>query len=311
MLSRQTVRRPFDRYPLAREAAIAALLLGAFGLWIHLATSLATEVIRALGLSPLGAGSLVAIAVYGAVSGGITALALVAFAGAYVLVRDIDVRIGGFDATVLSYAGAGLLGGVALVALAWGVATGTGSSLSEITGTVVAPDTSVGLPLTITAIGLFIALPAYLLLTHVLIQRTIDRVARERVVVGVTALVVWLIGPTGLLSMDVGRTVLVSALLAVAIALPAVAAATFDRQWLVGVTALPLALLLVGATVQRIAEFGGVGEAGYGVALLGVVTLGVIAYQRTESMLPSALAYATFVVGVDVAIVLLEAGVAV
>lgn len=95
------------------------------------------------------------------------------------------------------------------------------------------------------------------------------------------------------------RVAAVTLLLVASIALVAYAAEAFDRGWLSAFCAVPLALFAAGVVLQWAAGFDGVAGAALGLAEVGLVGVGAYAYERTDSLLPPALAYAAFVVARD------------
>jgi hypothetical protein len=60
---------------------------------------------------------------------------------------------------------------------------------------------------------------------------------------------------------------------------------------------------------ERITDVAGVADGFYTAGEIAVVAVGVAAYQRTESLLPSALTYVSFVVAADLVVYFFEAGV--
>lgn len=301
------VRDPLDRYPLAREAAIAVALVGAFGLLVTTVMDLTSGLAAAAGLDLFGgvAGPFVNDAI---VSGIIAVATMVTFAAVYVRLRGLAVAVGTFDRSVLGYSAAGVLAGVGAVLLVKGLTAVTDSSLSAASDQWISTAAAPGTTAIITGLGLLVTVPAYLLVTHVLVQRTIDRAASDAVTVGLTTFVVAAAGPSELLHVSPLLAVVGYGLVAVAIALPAVAATYYDRRWLTYVTALPVAMLVALLLFERITDLGGLAQGLYALANVGIVALGVFAYQRTGSMLPSGLAVLSFSVVTTALVFALEAG---
>lgn len=304
------LRDPFDRRPLAREGLIAALAFGAFLLW--------TEVLRSAGLLAASAvdpllttsSPLWSLADNAIVASAVIVAGMACFAAGYVRLRGLSVGAIAPETGDLPLVAAAVLLPAAAVAAVYGAASATGTTLSALHGTSAAPETPLIYPVVITGIALSVGLPAYVLLAHVIVQRTLRRAADAGTAIGVTAVLIGFTGPTELIGSGLPmRTSVTTVLLAVAIALPVYAAESFDREWLPWLCGAPLALFAIGFVAEWAADVDGLAAGAYALTRVGVVALGACVYERTDSLLPPALTYAAFVVSIEAVVVGLEAGV--
>lgn len=294
------VRAPFEEHPLAREGAIAVAAFGAVVLWIHALSPVASalqSVVRPGALAETGLGSLAATAL---TNSAVVVAGTVAFTASYARVRDRPIPLALPDRADLPLVAAVAVAPVAAVGVVELLAGATGTSTAALTDSSYAPGVDPVGPATITALVLALGLPVYVLVTHALVQRTLRSAARPWVAIGLTTLLIGTVGPTDLVSS--GRPFQVAAVtlsLAAAIAIPVFAAEAFDRAWLSAFCALPLAIFAGGVVVQWATGFDGFADAALGLAEVGLVGISAYAYERTESLLPPALAYAAFVVARD------------
>jgi hypothetical protein len=105
------------------------------------------------------------------------------------------------------------------------------------------------------------------------------------------------------------RIAAVSLLLAIAIALPAYAAYSFDRGWLPWVCAVPLALFATGIVAEWLAGIEGSAAAALANTEVALVAIGGYGDGETGSLLAQALAYTSFVAATEATILLFETGV--
>ncbi|WP_436909317.1 hypothetical protein [Halosimplex marinum] len=303
------VRAPFDRRPLAREAAVAVAAFGAFVLWIHALWPVAStlrSVVRPGALAETGLGSLAATALTNAA---VVVAGTIVFTVAYARVRGRPLPLGSPDRADLPVVAAAVLAPVGVVAAVQLLAGATGTNLAALTGSSYAAGADPFTAGVVTALGLSFGLPAYVLVTHALVQRTLRSAASPAAAVGLTTLLVGTVGPTDLVSAGLPlRVAVVTLLLIASIALPVYAADAFDRGWLSALSALPLAVFAAGALLQWVTGLDGVAGAALGLAEVGLVGISAYAYERTESLLPPALAYAAFVVARDAVAFLVGTG---
>lgn len=304
------VHAPLDRHPLAREAVVVALLFGSFLVWIEALRPIGYMVASATDPLITVNSDAWALANNALVNGAILVAGMVVFTAIYARVRDLPPSPGVLDRSDLPLLAAATLVPPVGVALVYGLAGVTGTTLSALTDTYVAADTSLVLPMVVTALGLFVGLPAYVLLAHALVQRTLRTATGPWMAVGLTTILVGFVGPTDLAGQGLGvRIAAVSLLLAAGIALPAYAAHSFDRVWLPWVCAVPLALFTIGFVTEWLTGLDGPATVAFALAEVGIVGLGGYTYERTDSLLAPALAYASFVVATKVTVLLFETGV--
>ncbi|QPV63414.1 hypothetical protein I7X12_01900 [Halosimplex litoreum] len=290
------VRAPFEEHPLAREGAIAVAAFGAFVIWIHSLGPVASalqSVVRPGAFAATGLGSLAAT---GLTNSAVVVAGAVAFTAAYARVRGRSVPLSLPDRSDLPLVAAVAVAPVAAVAVVALLAGVTGTSLAALTGSSYAPGVDPVGPATVTGLVLALGLPVYVLVAHALVQRTLRSAARPSVAIGLTTLLIGTIGPTDLVSS--GRPLQVAAVtlsLVAAIAIPVFAAEAFDRAWLSAFCAVPLAVFAAAVVIQWATGFDGVAGAALGLAEVGLVAVSAYAYERTDSLLPPALAYAAFV----------------
>lgn len=289
---------------------MAAALLGGFVLWIQLLLAIGLRLASVAESFLTVESNAWALAETVLVADTVAVVGMVAFAAAYVRVRGLSVTLGLPDRSELWAVAAAVAVPAASVAAVYGLAHATGTTLSSLTGTFVAEDVSLVVPATLMALQLLLGLPAYVLVTHVLVQRTLRAAAGPSVAIGVTTLVVGLAGPTELVTTTVTlQTAVVALLLPVSVALPVYASHSFDVDWLPWLCALPLALFGIGLVTSWLADVDGVAGAAFGLAQIGIVGLAAYSYEETGSLLPPALAYASFVVATEAMVLFFEAGV--
>jgi hypothetical protein len=267
--------------------ALLTAALAVVVLWRHLVSSLLSA-----GVVPVPRSGLVVDVL---VTDGPFVVGIVAFAGAYAAVRDVDVTLTlPSDGNPVGLAVAVPL---ALVGLTKLVGTFEGVPYNSLTKTAYAADASVWPVAVVTGLGLLVGVPVVVAVCQVLVQGSlrpaVDGDAALVLTTLVTAFV--MVDTTGRLSSvpDVGKLVGVVAFTA----LLALGLYGHDRVAVGRVRApvsLPVALFvclvsLAGAT-QVESVTGGL------FALTQFATFGVAAYasDRTGSLLPPALAYAGF-----------------
>ncbi|WP_225333655.1 hypothetical protein [Halomicrobium urmianum] len=284
---------PLERYPLAREAALAALAFGVLQVAVAVSSAVGAPLAGAMRdvASPLadtGPEHLVvsALASTVVVAGGLTVAAV-----AYVRVRDLSVPLALPGRGDLPLVAAALAGPALALVVAALVGDLTGTPFYELSGSRSTPGAAVHVSAVITLLGLALGLPAYLLLAHVIVQPTLRTASDGVTAAGLTTLFVALIGPTSLVRPGPLRAFAVPVLLALAIALPACAAHWYDHRWLTAVAAVPLALVLAGGVHDRVVGVAGPAGALYAGGEVLVVALGSVGVARTDSVVPAAVAF--------------------
>lgn len=304
------VRAPLEQRPLAREAVVVALLFGGFLLWVEALGPVGHAVASATDPLLTVDSDAWALVNNALVQGGVTVAGMVAFTAVYARTRHLSLSPTVPDRSDLPLLAVTALFPPVWVAVVSGLAGVTGTTLSALTDIYVAADASTVLVVVVTVLGLFVSLPAYVLLAHVLVQRTLRTATSPWTAVGLTTLLVGFTGPRELADPGLGpRAAAVSLLLAAAIALPAYAAHSFDRAWLPRVCAIPLVLFTAGFVVEWLTGLGSPAAAALALGDVAVVTVGGYAYERTGSLLAPALAYASFVAATRATILLFETGI--
>ncbi|MDG5778063.1 hypothetical protein VB773_03280 [Haloarculaceae archaeon H-GB2-1] len=308
MVPRHSMREAFGRHPIARETVVAFAGVWAFALWIDLVTDAVFRYVPTGAVDASG-GPHAELALSALLTSGFLIAGMVAFAAGFARLRDLGPAVGLPTRQTLVAGCWATATGVALVGVVQLVATLTGGSLAPLAGVAYAPNARGGLAALVTVLGLFVGVPAYVIPAHLVVQRSGQRTGRPLVAVGLTVLVVGVVGPTGLLNVRPLRMTAATGLLVLAIALPVVAAETVDRDWVTALALLPLAVFLAGLVFERTASVEGATSVAYHGAELAAVAVGAYAYERSNSLLPSALAYTAFVVATRAVVFVADAGV--
>jgi hypothetical protein len=279
--------------PLAVElGAVTAVLAGVY-LWAEL-----------LRRSPTGLPAPVAVPASGAaLLAGVAALV-----GGYAALRDIEVGLS-LPAEPRAVALAALVP-AALAGLTKAVGAVTGVAYNSLTMTAVPADPALGPLFLLTAASLVVGVPALVLVNQVLVQGSLERAVGDGPpAVVLTALVGGLLTTSatgGLAAVPEGGRLLGAAVLA---ALLGVGVLLRDRLPKPHLAYAPAAAFVVLALLSGVA--GTETLAGGLFALAGFATLAVAAdaYERTDSLLAPALAYASLLLSNRAIVLALEAGV--
>jgi hypothetical protein len=307
MVSRRTLSEPFDGHPIARESLVAVVALGTFGLWVDFLSGAIRRYVP-IGAIDAPGSSAAELALTSVLNSVLLLVGMGAFVYAYRRLRSFDGSLAWPDGDVLRQTLLAVGCGVSLVAVVQAVATLTGGSLGAAAGTAYSPKAAVGIAALVTALGLLVAVPAFVVVAHVLVQDGLRRRGRPVVGIALATLVVGLVGPTGLLRLQPLRFGVVTLLVALAIALPVVATERFDHGWLTALTSVPLLVLVLGATFERFLTEPALVSTAYRLVEVAFVAVATIAYERTGSVVPSALGYASFVVTTEAVVFAVEAG---
>lgn len=294
-MSVAALREPFDRRPIAREVLVAFLAVVGLILWLVAIEPLAYDVANAVPLAEVVPADVNSLVVFSLVPSGVLVLGMVAFAVAYVRVRSISVPVGLPDRTTLPDVALALVVPGGLVVVAAGLLGASDSALAAVPAVEPAPGTSAVWAADRIAARLLYGLPAYFVGVHVLVQRTLRRATDPLVAVGLTALLfVPFDLPVGTNVLPL-RVVASSALFALALALPVVAAYHFEEPWLPWLCALPLAVLVGAVFLEFVGSATDLASAVALLAKVAVVAVGAYTYERTDSPVLPALAFASFV----------------
>ena len=297
-----TVRK---HHPITTELGLVVAVATGFAFWPRVASAVSTPVLDSLPLP----GSLL---VDGLVTGGFLLAGLCLFTGAYARLRDVEIGIGLPASEDFGLAALALALPAALVGLTKSVGALTGVPYSSLTRTYVAADASVEPFLVVTGLGLFVGVPSVLLLCHVVVQGSFEKVMDDDFAVGATTVATGflLTGNSGILSAFPGRGKLAgAALFVLAIVVALFATRRVRRGWLRALAFLP-AILLVGVTVVSAGlSVGSVAAGLFGLAQVAVLGLAAYAYERTDTLVVPALAYVSFYLTGKAIVFVFEAGV--
>ena len=303
-----SVSVPLKRRPAAREGAIVALIFGGFILWLG-ALRPVGQLLASLIELPVANSNTWALVDDTIAHGIVLVTGMIAFTLAYSKIRGLQISPGTLDRGDAPLMVALLAVPPIWIAAVSGLASLTGTSLPEVVGRSMAPDSPLVLPAVITVLSLFIGLPAYVLLAHALIQRTLQTATGPWIAIGLTTMLVGFVGPTDIAGSGFElHLIAMSILLAIAIVLPAIAAHVFARGWLVWVCAVPLVLFFISIAVEWLTGANSLAGFTFTLAEIGVVVLGGYAYERTGSLRAPAVAYVSFVLTTDAFVYLIETG---
>ena len=291
-------------HPLATEFALAITVLVGFYLWQRAVPTVPSPMYDAVPFS----GSLL---VDGFVRSGLVLAGLCLLAGAYVSLRNIEVRTGFPSSDDLSLAGAALVLPVVLVGLTKVVGGLTGVLYGSLTLTAVAVDASVEPFLVVTGLGLFVGVPGFLLTCQVVLQGSFRNVVDGKAAAVLTTAVAGflLTGGSGSPSPfpELGKLVgAVLFVLAVGVAL-SVPQRT-SRRWLRFLAWAPAVVLVVISVFSGIAAVESVAGGLFVTTQIVVLGLAAYTYERTETLLVPALAYLSLTLTSSVVVFVFEAG---
>jgi hypothetical protein len=288
---------------MTTELGLIVVAAAAFAFWPRVASTVSTLILDSLALPD-------SLLVDGLVTGSFLLAGLCLFTGTYATLREVGTELPtGGD---LRLAGLALLTPAALVGLTKSMGVLTGVSYGSLTKTYVAADASVEPVLVVTGLGLFIGVPSFLLLCHVVVQGSFEKVVDGEVaVVATTAVTGFLLtSNAGNLSAFPDRGKLAgAALFVLAIGVASYATEEVRRQWLLVLAYLPAILLVGVAVVSGVAGVESVAGALFAFTQVAVLGLAAYAYERTDSLLVPALAYASFSVTGSVIFFVFEAGI--
>ncbi|QZP37294.1 hypothetical protein [Halobaculum magnesiiphilum] len=251
------------------------------------------------------------VLVGGLVAGGVFVAGVAAFAGAYASVRGIGPGVRLPSRRDLPLAAAAVAVPVALVALTELVGTVTGVPYNSLTKTSVAADASLTPVVLVTAVGAVAAVPALVIVCHVLVQGSLARAVDDGTAVVLTTLVAGfvLVGGTGGLVPvpDTGKLV-GAVLFTLLVGVGVFAADRVERERVKFLAYVPL--LSFGAVVllSGVAGIGSVAGGMFAGTRLAVLGVAAYTYDRTDSLLVPALAYTSLLAADRAVVVVLEAG---
>lgn len=312
MAHRPTLQTPLARAPAARATIVVFVALALLIAWYGFVVEPLSAEAWGFGPSPFTDWRSGNFALDVAASAVVSLAGLSAFAAAYVRLRSLPVPTALPDRSALPLVAAAATLPAALVALATLVAAATGTGISTVAGVGISAENTWPSVVVTSLAMLSVSLPAYLLVAHVLVQSTLAGATDRRTALVLTAVIVLAIGIQRfdvLVAdvLDVFRPLAV----ALAVALPVYARASFDRRWLAVLAAVPLAVVAVGVVDGWLGGLDGPAAAVLTLAEATVVVVGVYGCDRTDSLVPPAMAYASYVLAVDAFVFLFDAGFAV
>lgn len=296
--------RTSSLHPIAAEFALVTAALVGFVLWRHAVTASLSAVFDA----PPSPGGLL---VHGVGHGGLLVAGLAAFAGAYAAVRDILVGL-----TLPSRADYGVVGAtvvvpLALVGLTKLVGVLTDVPYNSLTKTSYAADAPLPPVLLVAGLSLLVGVPALVVVGQILVQGSFEQT------VGDSEAIVWTTLVTGFVMTssagglttgpDTGKLVGI-ALFSLALAVALYAAEHVTRPRLRYLAYAPALLFVTLVAASGVAEIDSVAGCLFAATHLAVLGVAAYAYERTDSLLPSALAYASLSLANKFVVFVFEAG---
>lgn len=286
---------------IAREFGLVIAMLAGLYLWRQLVT-------EALSVAGLASGG---VFVTGLVSGGILLAGLVALVGAYAAVRNIDFGLALPSTADLPAVALAVLIPVALVALTKLAGVATGVPYNSLTKTAVAADAPLLPVLRIAVIGLLVGVPALVVVCQVLIQGSFEQVVGGDAAILLTTVVTGfvMVSNTGGLTTvpDLGK-LLGAAVFALLLGVGLFVDERADHDWLRWLGYAPVLVFAAIVVLSGIAAVESVAGGLFAATQLAVLGVAAVTYDRTESLLVPALAYASLLLANRVVVVVFEAG---
>jgi hypothetical protein len=285
--------------PLAVEFGFVTAALVGLYLWQRL--------VAIVGPPPVGS-----VLVGGVVSGGLVLLGVVLFAGTYVAVRDIDPGLAVPTRADRAAVAAAALTPLALVALTKLVGVATGVPFNALTKTAVAADPPLSPILLLAGLSLVVGVPSLVGICQVIVQGSVGRVVDGDAAIVLTTLVtgfVMVSSVGGLATVPdrgkLGGAVVFVLLLGVAL----FAGARVDRDWMRWLAAAPVVAFAALVVLSGVAGVDSIAGALFALSQLATLGVAAYAYDRTDSLLAPALAYANYLLATRAVVVVFEAGI--
>ncbi|ACV49243.1 MULTISPECIES: hypothetical protein [Halomicrobium] len=300
------------RRPLATELLIVVAALLAVQLWTGtLWKRVVGPSVRNLPLADaLGVDGFGAFLASSFVYSGPLVASLVVIAAVYVRARNLPVG------TALP--GRSDLALVALAVVTPAVLIGVTDLVGNVTGvpfkTLVLTAYAERAPFTFVAgttlARVFVAVPLALVLNQVLVQGSVRSItSSDTAIVLTTLLGAFVLGDQGLVG-GIGETpkYVGVGLFALASLAVHVSRTRFDARWIRAVAAVPAVLFVVLSGTQWVASIDSIAAGLYGFANLATLGVAAYTYERTDSLLVPALAYASLFVTSEAIVFLFEPG---
>jgi hypothetical protein len=288
--------------PLAVEVGVVTAVLIGLSLWRRLVAS----VLSAVGLPSVGG-----VPVGGAVGGGLLLVGVVLLAGAYVAVRNIDPGPAVPTRADRAAVAAAVVTPLAFVALTKLVGVATGVPYNALTKTAVAADPPLIPILLLAGLSLFVGVPSLVVICQVIVQGSIGRAVDGDAAIVLTTLVTGfvVVDTTGRLGPipDRGKLAgVVAFVLLLGIALAGNARA--DRDWVRWLAAVPVVAFVALVVLSGVAGVDSLVGGLFALSQLATLGAAAYAYDRTDSLLVPALAYASYLLVTRAVVVGFEAG---
>jgi hypothetical protein len=289
---------------LAVEFGLVTAALVCLVLWRRLLDGLLSATLG----SPSARGGLL---VSGLVDGGLLLVGLVAFAGVYVRVRDVDVGVARPTTADLPTLAAAALTPLALVAATKLVGVATGVPYNALTKASVAADAPLGPIVFVAGLGLLVGVPALLVVCQVLVQGSFERVVDGDAAVVLTTLVAGFLfvnDAGGLTTLPERGKLAGAAVLAGLVGAALVVHERTGRDWLRYLGAAPAVAFVTLVGLSAVASVDTLAGGLFALAHLVTFAVAAFAYDRTDSLLGPAVAYASLLLADRAVVVVFEAG---
>jgi len=283
--------------PLAVEFGLVTTALVGLYLW--------QQFVAIVGSSPGG------VLVGGLVSGGLLLMGVLLFAGAYAAVRDIDPGLAVPTRADRAAVAAAALTPLVLVALTKLVGVATGVPYNALTKTAVAADPSLLPVLLLAGLSLVVGVPSLVVICQVIVQGSVGRVVDGDAAIVLTTLVTGfvLVGSVGRLMTVPDRGKLAGSIAFVLLLGVALFAnARVGRDWMRWLAAAPAVAFAALVVLSGVAGVDSVAGGLFAVTQFATLGVAAYAYDRTDSLLVPALAYASYLLTTRAVVVGFEAG---
>ncbi|SFG91629.1 hypothetical protein SAMN04488063_3286 [Halopelagius inordinatus] len=290
-------------HPIAAEFALVTAALVGFVLWRRVVTA---SLSAAFGTPPAPGGLLL----YGLGYGGLLVAGLAAFAGAYAAVRDIPLGLSFPSRADRRVVGATVAVPLVLVGVTKLVGVLTDVPYGSLTKSSYAVDAPLAPVLLVAGLGLLVGVPVLVVVGQVVVQGSFERaVGRSQAVVWTTLVTGFAMTSSDGLTTAPGTGKLVGiALFSLALAVALYAAGHVARAGLRYLAYAPVLLFVALVVASGVAEIDSVAETLFAATHLAVLGIAAHAYERTDSLLPPALAYASLSLANGFVVFAFEAG---
>jgi len=301
-----------SRRPLATELLIVVAALLAVQLWTGtLWQRVVGPAVRNLPLADaLGVDGLGAFLASSFVYSGLLVASVVVIAAVYVRARNVPVGTALPGRSDLAMVALAVATPLVLIGVTDLVGNVTSVPFKTLVLTAYAERASATFAAGTTLASVFVAVPLAVVLNQVLVQGSFRSITSSDTAIALTTLLgAFVLGDQGLVG-GIGETskYVGVGLFALASLAVHVSRTRFDARWIWAVAAVPAVLFVVLSGVQWVASIDSIAAGLYGLA--NVATLGVAAYtyERTDSLLVPALAYASLLVASEAVVFLFEPG---